>query len=121
MSTGRAMSQQTTQKLPHPPPQTGFLGLMIRLVWMLFGNAALARLAVQIAQAGSFSAVDVAFWAVVVVMVGVRYIDVTRFGGLTAEGEPATLRHWRRYTGYLLAASAGLYTLAHAVAGIVVR
>ena len=115
------MSQHSTPKLAPPPTQTGFLGLMVRLIWMLFGNAALALLAVHIAQAGSFSMVDVLFWAVVVVMVGVRYIDVTRFGGLTAEGEPATLRHWRRYTGYLLAASAGLYTLAHAVAGIVVR
>ena len=115
------MSQHSTQELPRPPAQIGCLALIVRLIWMLFGNAALALLAVQIVQAGSFSAVDVLFWAVVAAMVGVRYIDVTRFGGLTAEGEPASLRHWQRYTGYLLAASAGLYTLAHAVAGIVVR
>jgi hypothetical protein len=115
------MSQHSTKELPPPPAQTGCLGLIVRIIWMLFGNAALALLAVHIAQAGSFSAVDVLFWAVVAAMVGVRYIDVTRLGGLTAEGEPATLRHWQRYTGYLLAASAGLYTLAHAVAGIVVR
>jgi hypothetical protein len=115
------MSPHPTQKPTPTPAQTGFLGLLVRLIWMLFGNAALALLAVHIAQVGSFSPVDVVFWAVVVVMVGVRYIDVTRFGGLTAEGEPATVRHWQRYTGYLLAASAGLYVLAHALAGIVLR
>lgn len=115
------MSQHSTRELPHPPAKTGCLGLIVRLIWMLVGNAALALLAVHIVQAGSFSAVDVLFWAVVAAMVGVRYIDVTHLGGLTAEGEPASLRHWQRYTLYLVGASTGLYALAHAVAGILGR
>ena len=109
------MSRHATQDIP-PPTPAGFLSLFVRLIWMFVGNASLALLAVLIVQAGSFSAIDVVFWAVAVGMVGARYIDVTRFGGLTAEGEPASLRHWRRYAGYLLAASAGVYVLAHLVA-----
>ncbi len=115
------MSQHSPQEPSPPPAQASFLALMIRLTWMLFGNAALALLAVHLAKTGSFSTIDLLFWAVVAMMVGVRYIDVTRFGGLTTEGEPASLRHWQRYTGYLLAAAAGLYALAHAVAHFLVR
>jgi len=63
----------------------------------------------------------VLFWAAVAVLVGARYRDVTQFGGLTAEGKPATWRHWKRRTGYPLAASAGVHALAHTVAVIVVR
>jgi hypothetical protein len=114
------MSRHSDRELARPPAQTGCLGLIVRVIWMLFGNAALVLLAVHIVRAGSFSAVDALFWLVVAVMVGVRYVDITWLGGLTAEGEPASLRHWRRYSASLLAAAAGLYVLAYTLAGLVV-
>ncbi len=115
------MPQHSPHEPSPPPAQSSFLALIVRLTWMLFGNAALALLAVHIAKTGSLTAADMLFWAVAAVMVGVRYIDITRFGGLTTEGEPASLRHWQRYTGYLLAAATGLYAVARAVASILAR
>lgn len=108
------------QELPQPVPSS-ILGVIFRLTWMAYGNLALVLLAILIAQAGALSALDVAFWGAAGVLVWVRYIDVTRLDGLTAEGEPASLRHWRRYTGYLLGASAALWALAHGVAQLVIR
>lgn len=112
------MPQHSPHEPSPPPAQSSFLALIVRLTWMLFGNAALALLAVHIAKTGSLTTADMLFWGVVATMVGVRYIDVTRFGGLTTEGEPASLRHWQRYTGYLLAASGGIYAAAYVVAGL---
>lgn len=114
------MSQHTKQE-PSQPVQTGCLSVIVRVTWLLFGNFALALLATLIVRAGTVSALDAVFWGVVSVLVGARYIDVTRLGGLTAEGDPASLRHWRRYSAYLVAASAGLWALAHAAARFVAR
>ena len=80
---------------------------------MAFGNVALALVAVFIARAGSFSRLDVLFWAFVGALVVARYVDVTRLDGLTADGQPASLRHWRRYSGALVAIAAGVWALAH--------
>lgn len=118
------VSRKTIDNAKQEPPQpapTSVLGVIFRLTWMAYGNLALALLTVLIAQAGALSALDVAFWGVVGVLVSVRYIDVTRLGGLTAEGEPASLRHWCWYTGYLLGASAVLWAFAHGVAQLAIR
>ena len=112
------MSQQTQKELP-PPNPTGCAAVLVRLIWMGFGNLALALLALLIIQKGSFSVLDGVFWAMVGTLVVVRYFDVTRLHGLTADGKPASLRHWYRYAFGLLAASGGGWTLAHAAAGFV--
>lgn len=110
----RAPSDKIPENRP-PPAPTSALGLILRLTWMAYGSLALPLLAVLIVQGGDFSALDVAFWALVGALVWVRYIDVTRFGGLTAEGEPASLQDWRRYTGYLFGASSFLWVVTLAL------
>jgi hypothetical protein len=109
------MLDQTTQGLP-TTEQTGCLGAVIRLVWLAVGNAALLFLAVAIAQRRALLALDLTFWAIVVGLVVLRYIDITRFGGLTTDGKPASLQHWRRYLVLLLLVAGGLWALAHGVA-----
>ena len=93
-------------------------GCLVRLGWMMFGNAALAICVGTIAgQAGmSLSIADAVFWAVVIVLVWLRHFDITRMHGQTAGGQPATLSHWRRYAGLLLALSLAAWAAAHAVA-----
>jgi hypothetical protein len=113
------MAERANQQVPEQE-QTGCLSLIARLTWMAFGNLALAVLAVLIVKANGFSFADVLFWATVAGLISVRYIDITRLGGLTADSEPASLRHWYRYAGGLLAASAAAWTLAHFVTGIAV-
>lgn len=110
------MRSKPQEPLAPPASQGGCLGLLVRLVWMFFGNAALVLIAVHIAQRGSFSALDGVFWGVVVAMIGLRFLDVTRLGGLTAEGAPASMRDWQRYAAYTLVAALLLYGLAHGVA-----
>ena len=52
-------------------------------------------------------------------MLGVRYLDIRKFGGRTADGAaPATMAHWRRYALLLIGVCLLLWTLAHVAARI---
>jgi hypothetical protein len=90
----------------------------VRLWWMLLGNAALVAAAKVIAdtQDRFLSWADGLFWAVATVTVTLRYLDVHRFGGLTASGRPATPAGWRRYAAIYLPVAAALWGVAHAAA-----
>lgn len=88
-------------------------GCLLRLFWMAFGNLALLMLALVIFQRGGFSLLDGVYWAVVVAPAGARYTDIGRFGGLTTSGEPATMRHFRRYVIGLVLLAAGCWASVH--------
>jgi len=100
------------------PARFGGIGCLVRLYWFLAGNVALLILARAILQArdGFLTWRDAAFWAVAASLALVRYLDVRFLGGRTAEGTPATPRHWRRYTVSLATASLIVWGLAHAAA-----
>ena len=100
------------------PSQQQFSGCLIRLAWMVFGNAALVVFAIVIARGEAFSLSwpDAAFWAVVAFVLAVRYLDIRRFGGLTAEGQPVSIHHWRRYALLYPAAALSLWAVAHGLA-----
>jgi hypothetical protein len=72
---------------------------------MAFGNFALVIALMLVAKGGSPAVVDAAVVVIVVGLVGVRYLDITRCHGTTADGKPATLAHWRRYTTLLVTVS----------------
>lgn len=101
-----------------PPSHDSMSGCLVRLAWMLFGNVALFVLAVFISQrpGGAFSAFDVAYWAVVAAVIGLRYLDIRSFKGQTATYEPATMAHWRRYAIVVVAAALVACGLAHGIA-----
>ena len=80
------------------------------------GNVIIFFLCLKIFQKNGFSILDAAFWVTVAAMVLVRYIDITRFNGQTSDNQPATLAHWRKYILLLLAVSAAMWVLAHALA-----
>ena len=105
---------QSKQTVTEPEP-TGCGGLVVRIFWLMGGNLALLMLAVFIFQKGTFSAFDIAFWAIVAGLILIRYLDITRLKGLTSNSEPATLKHWRIYVVKLLAASGVLWGLAHGI------
>ena len=78
--------------------ESSALALLARVYWMLFGIIPVALSALWIAQSeGTPSRADAAFLLSVLALVGVRYLDVAHLAGATAEGEPATIAHWRRY------------------------
>jgi hypothetical protein len=58
---------------------------------------------------------DALFWTIVTAVVALRYVDVTRLHGRTADGEPATPRHVLRHAVGLIALSAVLWTIVQSV------
>ena len=94
-------------------------GCLLRLFWMVGGNLALFALVVSIFNHDGFSLLDGAYWLVVAALVASRYFDITRFGGLTVHGTPATPADFRRYGTRLLFVAAGLWIVVHALQRIV--
>jgi hypothetical protein len=82
------------------PPQDGY-GVLARLYWMMFGYAMLLFLLVFLFEKRPDlpSLLDVVCLLVVGSLVGVRFLDVRFLNGRTADGDPATMDHWRRYAG----------------------
>jgi hypothetical protein len=101
----------------NPPTQVNASGCFVRLVWMLLSNIVLVVCALFISKhTTNFSLADVVFWCTVVVALWLRYIDITRLGGQTAYGQPATLAHWRRYAVLLTCLAFVLWFVAHVIA-----
>jgi hypothetical protein len=125
-SRGEIFLEAIMAEKTHPDPSqttqtelSGCLPIIVRLVWMVFGNAALVLLAGLIIQKGAYSYLDMIFWAIPGLLIVLRYIDITRFQGLTAECEPATLKHWSRYSILLLMTSTVLWVFAHGMRMII--
>jgi hypothetical protein len=93
-------------------------GCLLRIFWMLVGNAVLLFCAYGIAQHRSsvLSIADAFYWTLVASLLAARYVDIRYLHGTTAEGSPATLSHWRRYATVLGVVSTSLWLGAHAVA-----
>lgn len=102
-----------TPQTPAPRRRSVFL----RLHWMLLGAAALATCALLLSrgEASIASIPSVGMWAVAASMVAARWLDITRFDGLTADGAPATRWHLRRYALGVGVATAGLWAAVLAV------
>jgi hypothetical protein len=96
----------------------GPAGCLVRLGWFMFGNAGLvACIGIIASHKGNFlSAADLVLCVIVPVMLWLRYVDITRLKGETASGQPATITHWKRYVGLLLAFSVVTWAAAHAIA-----
>jgi len=99
------------------------LGIIMRLFWMVFGNAVLFISIMFIFQheGGVFHAADVVFWITVAALVIVRYLDIKVLGGLTVTGVPASTAHWTKYVAILLISSTAVWGFAHAVNYLVVN
>lgn len=95
---------------------TGCLPVILRLTWLMWGNLALFICAALVAEGTAPIVTDLLFFLVAGSLVGVRYVDITRFKGETTEGEPATIAHWRRYAIMMMLISAALWALARVAA-----
>ena len=90
-------------------------GCFLRLCWMVFGNIGLLLTAKKIAdyRGSVFSVADAVYATIIVVMISIRYFDISRCHGQTATGAPATLRHWIRYTILMLIGTMLVWAAAH--------
>jgi len=108
----RQSAPERRQEEPHDRHEA--TGCLLRLYWMLLGNALVALFAYRIAErGGTITALDVFFWLGAASLVIARYVDVRFLGGKTAEGEPATMKHWQRYSLHVLALSVVLWLVVH--------
>ena len=88
--------------------------LILRVFWMFLGNTILGVCLLMIAQRESaFSHLDLVYGIVLLLLVAARYVDIARYKGVTAYGDPATPAHWRRYTIALLLLAGGGWLAAH--------
>jgi hypothetical protein len=108
------MENHNNDEQTYEPPA----GCLLRIFWMLLGNALLAGCALVVVQNRSsfFGIADAAYWATVASLLAARYVDIRHFRGTTAEGEPATMAHWRRYAVAVALVSACLWAVVHAIA-----
>jgi len=81
-------------------PSSGLPGCLTRIAWFFGGYAVLfilsAKIVVDRSPLPSFR--DAAFLLVAVAIIVLRYVDIHHFHGDTADGKPATMRHWKRYS-----------------------
>ena len=96
-------------------PEPAEAGSALRLFWMLFGHAIVfTSLGIIIVTELAFpSVLDGVVWITVVLMIVARRIDITRWQGTTALGEPATLDHWRGYSVTLVWITTAGFAIAH--------
>jgi hypothetical protein len=88
-------------------PVTALVG---RLAWMLLGPAALFMSAMAIARRdGWLTAPDVTFMAALGIMVLGRWAEYWAGDARTADWEPVTPAHLRRYTVVVLVGGAGIW------------
>lgn len=89
-------------------------GFLARMYWVFLGNGILFFVLVFIVEkAQPFpSVLDVVYWVALVSLIGVRYVDIQFLGGQDGAGAPATMTHWRRYSGLVALAGGGAWILA---------
>ena len=104
----------STESVKYDPPA----GCLLRMFWMIIGNSLLFICAVYVLhyQIRFISTVDLVYWMTILAMLAARYVDIRRFGGTTATGEPATPAHWRRYAVWLLVGALIIWIGIHLLA-----
>lgn len=92
-STGTAVGPTTD------PSTAGAGGCLLRVAWLIGAPVALLTLAALIVRdsAGPLDIYSALYGGTVLAALGLRYVDIVRFNGLTTSGEPATLADYRRY------------------------
>jgi hypothetical protein len=92
-------------------------GGFARLYWMMLGNVAVLMTALAIARMPTWTIGwrDVLYALFVVGLVAVRWFDVTKLEGRTADGAPATLSDWRRFSMVVAALGAAAWIYAQSV------
>jgi hypothetical protein len=97
---------------PQPPAESesghGCLPALARLIW-IFGSILLVFAAVFIARNKGGLVADLSPFAMGLVIILVRYIDIRYLKGETMDNKPATLRDWRRYALTVLIAAGILF------------
>lgn len=88
-----------------------------RVFWMMIGPAILFLLALTIARQGGgwFTPKDIGFLLVLAGMVVGRFVEFRGGDPRTADGEPATPGHLRRYIATIIPIGLGIWAVANLI------
>jgi hypothetical protein len=95
---------------------TSLGGMVARIYWMLIGHSAIIFSAMYIASGKSPIITNTVFFLLVMSLILIRFIDIKIYKGQTAEGEPATMKHWQRFTAIVLGYSSAIWLLVFLIA-----
>lgn len=92
-------------------------GMLVRLGWMVGGTLTMlvAGFVIVSRPTWTIGGADAAFWAGALLAIVLRYLDVTRYGGDTSRGEPATMGHFTRYAIGVVGIGLAYWTMAQSV------
>lgn len=93
-------------------------GVFTRLYWMLIGPIAVFAAASLLIKhpSWSFGWRDLLFWAAIASVIGARWLDVRRYGGLNADGTPSTNEDVKRHAGILGGVGVAVWLLGQTLA-----
>lgn len=98
------------------PANLSALGCLLRLFWMAIGNAVLLLVGVQLIQLDQhLSGLDAAFWLILLLTVGARFIDIRYFAGTDGFGVPSTFADWRRHAIKMVSLAGIVWLAMHLV------
>ena len=109
------MASDHSERVSPQPEFQDPLGCLPRIFWMMLGPLGLLMTAFKVYLSDRWSVADVAFWLIVALLIGARYVDIVRFKGQTMNGEPATRAQLKRYVLLVLVAGAALWAIARAL------
>lgn len=101
--------------------RTPFLPILCRVFWLMLGPLLLVVLTFMIATTGNgwLTPADVGFLGILVALMIARWLEFRGGNPQTAEGEPATPAHLRRYLIVVVAFGLGLWIVANIVGNYV--
>jgi hypothetical protein len=104
-------------KSDHQPRASSGFSALARICWMVVGSITMLSLAMSIASqpAWSFTTRDAVFWGVTLATGIVRYVDVAKLDGQTANGDRATMKDLTQYLVSLAAIASVLWVGAQSV------
>lgn len=93
------------------------LGCVVWMGWLVVGNLVLLGIALTLMRKGHWTLgfLDVVYFGVMALTLCLRYVDLTRFGGRTADGAPAPPGLFPRYAARFAGTWVALWALAHSV------
>lgn len=102
-----------------PSRSTPMAGQLLRVFWLFVGNAVVygSWVAIVLTSARLPSVLDAVVWLAIGLMILARRVDIRRFAGRTAQGDPTTMADWRRYVAILVGSGLVGGLIAHFLGG----
>jgi uncharacterized membrane protein YhaH (DUF805 family) len=99
------------------PVYTPIGGLIMRMYWLILGHIAVVVLGVAIFMHRIHDQLlyNLLYLVAVVLCSAARFIDIKYYKGLTSDGDPSTMAHWRRYSLFVAAYAVPLWIVVQLI------